>query len=45
MTCQKKKTKNRKYTYKQLFYSLNYLFKFDSSFCKFNDNIQYIKIF
>jgi len=40
-----KKTKNRKYTCKQLCYSLFYLFKSGSSFRKFNDNTQYIKIF
>ena len=32
-------------TCKQLCYSLFYLFKSGSSFCKFNDNTQYIKIF
>ena len=40
-----KKTKNRKYTCKQLCYSLFYLFKSGSSFRKFDDNTQYIKIF
>jgi len=40
-----KKTKNRKYTCKQLCYSLFYLFKSGSSFRKFNDITQYIKIF
>jgi len=40
-----KKTKNRKYTCKQLCYSLFYLFKSGSSLRKFNDITQYIKIF
>lgn len=40
-----KKTKNRKYTCKQLCYSLFYLFKSGSSFRKFNDHSQYINIF
>ncbi len=37
-----KKQKNRKYTCKQLCYSLFYLFKSGSSFRKFNDITQYI---
>ena len=40
-----KKTKNRKYTCKQLCSSLFYLFKSGSSFRQFNDHSQYIKIF